>query len=94
MLAKVEVRGGVTAGDIDLIRGIALAEARDYAQAQAAFERALASPAARRAAAYNLARTLELAGKKPEAKRAYHEYTRVYPGGPWATAADAAAAKL
>jgi len=94
MLAKVEVKGDVTAGDIELIRGISLAEARDYDQARTAFEHALASPAARRAATYNLARTLELAGKKPEAKRAYHDYTTAYPGGPWAQAADAAAAKL
>lgn len=94
MLAKVEARGDVTAGDIDLIRGIALAEARTYDQARAAFEHALTSQSARRAASYNLARTLELAGKKAEAKRAYQQYTKLYPGGPWAKAADDAAARL
>jgi tetratricopeptide (TPR) repeat protein len=94
MLAKVEVRGDVTAGDIDLIRGIALAEARTFDKAKAAFEHALTSQAAKRAASYNLARTLELAGKTDEAKRAYQQYSKLYPGGPWAKAADAAAAKL
>jgi len=94
MLAKVEVRGDVTAGDIDLIRGIALAEAKTFDKAKAAFEHALTSQAAKRAASYNLARTLELAGKTDEAKRAYQQYVKLYPGGPWAKAADAAAAKL
>jgi tetratricopeptide (TPR) repeat protein len=94
MLAKVDVRGDVTAGDIDLIRGIALAEARTYDKARAAFEHALTSQAARRAASYNLARTLELAGNKDEAKRAYQQYVKLYPGGPWAKAAEAAAGKL
>ena len=94
MLAKVEVRGDVTAGDIDLIRGIALAEARSYDKARTAFEHALTSQAAKRAACYNLARTLELAGKNDEAKRAYAQYVKLYPGGPWAKAADDAAAKL
>lgn len=94
MLAKVEVRGDVTAGDIDLIRGIALAEARSYDKARAAFEHAVGSPAARRAAAYNLARCLELAGKADDAKRAYAQYVKLYPGGPWAKAAETAAGKL
>ncbi|HEY0481820.1 MAG TPA: tetratricopeptide repeat protein [Kofleriaceae bacterium] len=94
MLAKVEARDDVTSADIDLIRGIALAEARTYDKARAAFEHALTSQSARRAAAYNLAKTLELAGKAADAKRAYQQYTRLYPGGPWAKAADAAAAKL
>lgn len=94
MLAKVGVSGDVTAGDIDLIRGIALAEARTYDKARTAFEHALSSQAARRAAAYNLARTLELAGNKDEAKRAYQQYVKLYPSGPWAKAAEAAAGKL
>jgi tetratricopeptide (TPR) repeat protein len=94
MLAKVDVRGDVTAGDIELIRGIALAEARTYDKARTAFEHALASQAARRAASYNLARTLELAGTKDEARRAYQQYGKLYPGGPWAKAAEAAAGKL
>lgn len=84
---------GVTAGDIDLIRGIALAEGKAYDKARAAFEHALSSQAARRAASYNLARTLELAGKADEARRAYQQYARLYPGGPWARAAEAAAAR-
>ena len=94
MLTKIEARGDVTAGDIDLIRGIALAEASAYDKAKAAFEHALSSQAAKRAASYNLARTLELAGKKDEAKRAYQQYVKLYPGGPWAKAAGDAAAKL
>ena len=94
MLAKVEVRSDVTAADIDLVRGIALAEARTYDQARAAFEHALASPAARRAASYNLARTLELLGKPGDAKRAYQQYVALYPGTAWTRAAQAAAARL
>jgi tetratricopeptide (TPR) repeat protein len=94
MLAKVAASGDVTAGDIDLIRGIALAEARTYDKAKAAFEHALTSQAAKRAASYNLARTLELAGNKDEARRAYQQYVKLYPGGPWAKAAEAAAGKL
>lgn len=94
MLAKVDVSGDVTAGDIDLVRGIALAEARTYDKARTAFEHALSSQAARRAASYNLARTLELAGNKVEARRAYQQYLQLYPGGPWAKAAEAAAGKL
>jgi tetratricopeptide (TPR) repeat protein len=94
MLAKVDVRGDITAGDIDLIRGIALAEARAYDKARAAFEHALTSQSARRAAAYNLARSLELAGKTEDARRAYAQYLKLYPGGPWAKAAEAAAGKL
>jgi tetratricopeptide (TPR) repeat protein len=94
MLGKVEAKGGVEGGDIELIRGIALAEGKDYDKARAAFEKALATPGAKRAATYNLAKTLELAGKKPEAKAAYGQYVKLYPGGPWAAAATAAAAKL
>jgi tetratricopeptide (TPR) repeat protein len=93
-LAKVAAAGDVTAGDIDLIRGIALAEARTYDKARTAFEHALSSQAARRAASYNLARTLELAGTKDEARRAYQQYVKLYPGGPWARAAETAAGKL
>jgi predicted Zn-dependent protease len=94
MLAKVQPKGDVTAADVDLIRGVALAEAKSYDGARAAFGRALAAPAAKRAAAYNLARTLELAGKKPEAKQAYQQYVKAFPGGPWAQAAQNAAAKM
>jgi predicted Zn-dependent protease len=94
MLAKVEPKQGVTAGDVELIRGIVLAEGKDYARAKTSFEQAISSQSAKRAASYNLAKTLELAGKKDEAKRAYQQYSKLYPGGPWAKAADAAAAKL
>jgi tetratricopeptide (TPR) repeat protein len=94
MLAKVEAKGGVVDGDIELIRGIALAEGKDYDKARASFQKALTAPAAKRAATYNLAKTLELAGKKAEAKAAYGQYVKLYPGGPWAAAATAAAAKL
>jgi tetratricopeptide (TPR) repeat protein len=93
-LAKIDPKGGVAAGDVELVRGVAHAEAREYDKARADFERALASAEAKRAAAYNLARTLELAGKKADAKRAYQDYARAYPAGPWAKAAQAAAAKL
>lgn len=94
MLAKVDATGGVTTGDIELMRGIALAEGKDYEKARGAFEKALGSAAAKRAAAYNIAKTLELAGKRAEAKAAYAQYMKLYPGGPWAAAARAAAAKL
>lgn len=94
MLAKVDAKGGVSQGDIELIRGIALGEAKDYAKARAAFEKALSSPSAKRAAAYNIAKTLELAGNKADAKRAYAQYVKLYPGGPWAAAATVAASKL
>ncbi|MBX3158057.1 MAG: tetratricopeptide repeat protein [Deltaproteobacteria bacterium] len=94
-IAPVDLaRSGVVQGDIELVRGIALAEQRDYDRARAAFEKAIKSQAAKRAASYNLARTLELAGKKDEAKRAYQQYAKLYPGGPWAKAADTAAGKL
>ncbi|HEY5950395.1 MAG TPA: tetratricopeptide repeat protein [Kofleriaceae bacterium] len=94
MLAKVSASGGVSEGDIELIRGIALAEGKDYDKARASFQKALTSPAAKRAATYNIAKTLELAGKKAEAKQAYGQYVKLYPGGPWAAAATAASAKL
>ncbi len=94
MLAKVEPKQGVTEGDVELIRGIVLAEGKDYDKAKASFEKAIQSQSAKRAASYNLAKTLELAGKKDDAKRAYQQYSKLYPGGPWAKAADAAAAKL
>ncbi len=93
-LAKVATGAGVTPGDIDLLRGIALAEAKDYAGAMAAFGRALGSPAAKRAASFNLAKTLELAGKRLDAKQAYQQYAKAYPSDPWAKAAESAVAKL
>ena len=94
MLAKVEARGGVHAGDIALYEGIAHGEAKAYDKARAAFVKALASPHSKRAATYNIAKALELAGNKAEAKKAYAQYVKLYPGGPWAIAANAAAAKL
>jgi predicted Zn-dependent protease len=93
-LGKVDPKRGVTVGDVELVRGIVLAESKDYDKAKASFEKAISSQTAKRAASYNLAKTLELAGKKPEAKRAYQQYAKLYPGGPWAKAAVAAAAKL
>jgi predicted Zn-dependent protease len=80
--------------DTELVRGIVLAETKQLDQAKVAFEKAIGSQSAKRAASYNLARTLELAGKKDEAKRAYLQYVKLYPGGAWAEAAKAAAAKL
>lgn len=93
-LAKVEAKAGIHAGDVELIRGIALGEQKQYGKAREAFEKALASAAAKRAATYNIAKSLELEGKKPEAKKAYEQYAKLYPGGPWAAAATASAAKL
>jgi tetratricopeptide (TPR) repeat protein len=93
-LAKIDPHAGVAASDVDLIRGVALAEGKDYDKARAAFERALASSQEKRAASYNIAKTLELAGKKADAKRAYQDYLRAYPSGPWGKAAQSAAAKL
>lgn len=93
-LAKVELKGGVTAGDVELINGIIHAESKAYDKAKASFEKALSSQQGRRAAAYNIAKNYELAGKKPEAKKAYQEYAKQYPGTAWSKAAEAAAAKL
>jgi len=93
-LAKIEPKPDVTSGDVDLTRGIALAEAKLYEPARAAFERAEGFPALRRAAFFNAARVLELGGRKAEAKKAYQQYPTVFPGGPWAKAAQSAAAKL
>jgi predicted Zn-dependent protease len=93
-LGKVEAKGGVTEGDLELIRGVALGEGKQYDKAKASFDKAVASASAKRAASYNIAKTLELAGKKPEAKKAYQQYAKLFPGGPWAAAATAAAAKL
>src|SRR5262249_27246955 len=93
-LAKLDANAGVATADVDLIRGVTFAEGKDYDKAKAAFERALASSQEKRAASYNLARTLELAGKKADAKRAYQDYLRSYPSGPWGKAAEGAAAKL
>lgn len=93
-IGKVEAKAGVTAGDIELIRGITLGEQKKYADARTAFGKAMSSAAAKRAAAYNIAKAFELEGRKPEAKKAYESYAKQYPGGPWAAAATAAAAKL
>ncbi len=94
MLAKVDAKGGVTQGDIELIRGVALGEGKQYDRAKSAFDKAMTSQSSKRAAAYNIAKALELAGKKPEAKAAYNQDIKLFPGGPWAAAAKAAASKL
>jgi predicted Zn-dependent protease len=94
MVGKLEPKGGISQGDIELVRGIVSAEGKDYDKAKAAFDKAIGSPGTKRAASYNLAKTLELAGKKDEAKRAYQQYVKLFPGGPWAKAAEAAAGKL
>jgi predicted Zn-dependent protease len=94
MLAKVDASGGVTAGDIDLWRGIAAAEAKEYDKAIAAFARAVAAPSVKRAASYNLAKALQLGGKRVEAKKAYADYVKLWPEGPWGAAAKAAGDKL
>jgi predicted Zn-dependent protease len=94
MLAKVEIAGGVTSGDLDLWRGISLAEAKFYDKATVAFQRATSAPSVRRAAMYNLAKAMQLAGKNVEAKQAYAEYVKLWPEGPWGLAAKTAASKL
>jgi tetratricopeptide (TPR) repeat protein len=94
MIGKLEPSKDVEAGEIELVRGVALAEAKDYDKAKAAFEKAMGSQGSKRAAAFNIAKALELAGKKAEAKAAYTQYAKLYPGGPWADAATAAAGKL
>jgi tetratricopeptide (TPR) repeat protein len=94
MLDKVEAKGGVVEGDIELLRGIVLAERKEHDKARAAFEKALLAASVKRAASYNIAKSLELAGKKVEAKAAYAQYVKLYPGGPWASAATAASGKL
>jgi predicted Zn-dependent protease len=93
-IGKVEAKGGVTEGDLELVRGVALGEGKQYDKANASFTKAVGSASAKRAASYNIAKTLELAGKKAEAKKAYQQYAKLFPGGPWAAAATAAAAKL
>ena len=76
------------------MRGIALAETKKYEGAPGGVR---ARPGFRRPQAGGLlqaARALELGGKRAEAKKAYQQYAVVFPGGPWAKAADAAAGKL
>jgi len=50
-LAKVEAKGGISEGDIELIRGIALGEQKQYAKARDSFTKAMSSTSAKRAAA-------------------------------------------
>lgn len=84
---------GVTAGDIEIVRGVVAAEKGAFDKAQAAFE-AAAKGGSAAAASFNLARLLEVRGKKAEAKAAYESYAKAYPSGSWAAAAKAAASKL
>ena len=93
-LGKIVAQPDVTTGDVELLRGVAFAEQKQYEAAWLSFERAESFPANRRAALYNRAKALELGGKKTDAKRAYQQYAAVFPGGPWAKAAETAAAKL
>jgi tetratricopeptide (TPR) repeat protein len=94
MLGKIVAQPDVTSGDVELLRGVAFAEAKEYEAARLAFEHAEGFPANRRAALYNRAKAMELGGKKADAKKAYQQYAVVFPGGPWAKAAETAAAKL
>jgi predicted Zn-dependent protease len=84
---------GVSAGDLEIVRGVIAAEKGEADKAQRAFE-AAAKAGNAAAASYNLARLLEVRGKKAEAKAAYESYAKAYPSGPWTAAAKAAAAKL
>src|SRR5579871_5263824 len=93
-LGKLVAQPDVTSGDVELLRGVALAEAKLYDAARLSFEKAEGFPANRRAALYDRAKALDLGGKKADAKKAYQQYAAVFPGGPWAKAAEAAAAKL
>lgn len=93
-LAKLTAGRGVSAGEIDGLRGVVLAEQGALEPAQAAFAAASTGSASAAVAAFNTARVLELRGKKPEAKAAYQAYLTAYPKGAWAAAAQAARSKL
>jgi predicted Zn-dependent protease len=93
-LATIVPAPGVSRGDIEIVRGVVLAEQGSLDKAQAAFEAAAKAPASAPAAAFNGARLLDVRGKKPEAKAAYLAYAKAYPNGPWAEAARTAAGKL
>jgi len=80
--------------DFGWLPGTPLRDQKQSAKGRASFTKAMSSTSAKRAAAYTLAKAFELEGKKPEAKAAYTQYAKLYPGGPWAAAATAAAAKL
>lgn len=84
---------GISVGDIEVVRGVIAAEKGEADKAQRAFETA-AKSGATAIASFNLAKLLEVRGKKAEAKAAYESYAKAYPNGPWAVAAKAAAAKL
>lgn len=92
-IALAKPAKGVSVGDIEIVRGVIAAEKASYDKAQAAFELAAKNNAAA-AASFNLARLLEVRGKKAEAKAAYQSYAKAYPNGSWAAAAKTAASKL
>lgn len=92
-IALAKPAKGVSTGDIEIVRGVIAAEKGSFDKAQAAFELAAKNNAAA-AASFNLARLLEVRGKKAEAKAAYESYAKAYPNGAWAAAAKAAASKL
>jgi predicted Zn-dependent protease len=84
---------GVSVGDIEIVRGAVAAEKGSFDKAQVAFE-AAAKGGSAAPASFNLARLLEVRGKKAAAKAAYESYAKAYPSGTWAAAAKAAASKL
>ncbi len=92
-IAKALPGRGVSAGDLEIVRGVIFAEQGGHDKAQRAFE-AAAKGGAGAAASFNLARLLEVRGKKAEAKAAYESYVKAYPTGAWTVAARAALAKL
>jgi tetratricopeptide (TPR) repeat protein len=92
-IAATKPAKGVSAGDIEIVRGVILAEKGQHDKAQVAFE-AAAKAGSAAAASFNLARLLEVRGKKAEAKAAYQSYAKAYPNGAWAEAAKTAASKL
>jgi tetratricopeptide (TPR) repeat protein len=76
--------------EVVLLRGILLAEAKDYVGAAAAFEVAAVSDDVLRAVRYNVALLSEIWGREVEAKKAYQRYIETYPKGLWTQSAKRA----
>jgi predicted Zn-dependent protease len=75
-------------GEIDLVRGIVLAESGKWDAAATAFGRALKIKSTARAARYNLARTYQMTGKKEQARASYQAYLKLDRDGAWGKAAQ------
>ena len=81
-------------GEVDLVRGISLAESKKWEAATAAFARALKVKSSARAARYNLSRAYQMAGKKAEARASYQAYLKLDKDGAWAKAAQRSLAQM